>query len=43
VIDEMKQDKLHVSTDGVAGPYLMVPMRQIRRIREILDLRGIRY
>ena len=25
MIDEMTEDRLRVSTDGVAGPYLMVP------------------
>ena len=36
MIDEMTEDRLRVSIDGVAGPYLMVPMAQ-------LDQHAIRY
>ncbi len=43
MIDEMTQNQLRVSTDGIAGPYLMVPMRQLRRIRELLDCHAVRY
>jgi hypothetical protein len=31
MIDEMTRDRLRVSTDGVAGPYLMVPVVQLAR------------
>jgi hypothetical protein len=43
MIDEMTRDRLRVSTDGVAGPYLMVPVAQLVRVRELLDRHGIRY
>ncbi len=43
MIDEMTQNQLRVSTDGVAGPYLMLPLGQLRRIRELLDRHAIRY
>jgi len=43
MIDEMTRERLRVSTDGVAGPYLMVPVTQLARVRELFDLHGIRY
>ncbi len=43
MIDEMTRGRLHVSTDGVAGPYLMVPVTQLAKIRELLDHYHIRY
>jgi hypothetical protein len=43
MIDEMTEERLRVSTDGIAGPYLMVPMGQLVRIRELLDRHAIRY
>jgi hypothetical protein len=43
MIDEMTEERLRVSADGIAGPYLMVPMGQLARIRQILDRQAIRY
>jgi hypothetical protein len=43
MIDEMTQDRLRVSNDGVAGPYLMVPVAQLARVREVLDRHEVRY
>jgi hypothetical protein len=43
MIDEMTKDRLRVSTDGIAGPYLMVPMGQLMRIRDLLDRHAIGY
>ncbi len=43
MIDEMARDRLRVSTDGVAGPYLMVPMTQLARLRALLERHAIRY
>ena len=43
MIDEMTKNRLHVSTDGIAGPYLMVPVAQVVRIRELLDRCQIHY
>jgi hypothetical protein len=43
MIDEMTEDRLRVSTDGIAGPYLMVPMSQLVRVRELLDRHAVPY
>ena len=42
MIDEMTEDRLRVSTDGVAGPYLMVPC-PAGQVREQLNQHAIRY
>jgi hypothetical protein len=34
---------LRVSTDGTAGPYLMVPLSQLAEIRRLLDQNQIGY
>jgi hypothetical protein len=43
VIDEMTKDSLRVSTDGVAGPYLMVPVTQLDAVLALLDRHKVRY
>lgn len=43
MIDELKQDRLRVSTNEVAGPYLMLPLSQLARVREVLDFHKVRY
>jgi hypothetical protein len=43
MIDEMTKDRLRISTDGVAGPYLMVPLAQLPGVRERLERDSIRY
>ncbi len=43
MVDKTAQDRLRVATDGIAGPYLMLPVTQLSRVREVLDLHGIRY
>ncbi len=43
MIDEMNRSPLRVASDGVAGPYLMTPVAQLARIRELLDRRAVRY
>lgn len=43
MIDERTKCPFRVSTDGVAGPYLMVPVDQLDSIRKILDYGEIRY
>lgn len=40
---EMTKDRLRVATDGVAGPYLMVPVGQLARVCKVLDRHAIRY
>ncbi len=42
-IDEMTPNRLRVSTDVIAGPYLMIPMGQLPRVREWLDRHANRY
>jgi hypothetical protein len=41
--DQATEERLRVSADDVAGPYLMVPVSRLARIREILDREAIRY
>ncbi len=34
---------LQVSTDGTAGPYLMLPLDEVSRVKVLLDSHGIRH
>jgi predicted RNase H-like HicB family nuclease len=43
VIDATTKRPLHVSTDGTAGPYIMLPVSQLTEVRQLLDSHGIRY
>jgi hypothetical protein len=43
MIDETTQNSLRVSTDAVAGPYLMVPMTQLDAVLAVLDRHKVRY
>jgi hypothetical protein len=43
MIDAMTEKPLHVSTDGTAGPYIMVPVSQLADLRGLLDVHRIRY
>ena len=43
MIDAMTTRPIHVSTDGTAGPYIMVPVSQLAELRELLDGHRIRY
>ena len=43
MIDEMTKDTLRVSTDGIAGPYLMVPVTQLDAVLAVLDRHQVRY
>ncbi len=43
MIDQTTKNRLQVATDGIAGPYLMLPMSQLRHICDILDRHAIRY
>ena len=43
MIDEMTRNTLHVSTDGIAGPYLMVPVTQLDAVLAVLDSNHVRY
>lgn len=43
MIDELTKNRIRVATDGIAGPYLMVPMAQLAHVREVLDRHQVRY
>jgi hypothetical protein len=43
MIDAMTRKPLYVSTDGTAGPYIMVPVSRLADLRELLDKHRIRY
>lgn len=35
--DATTQQRLRVSTDGTAGPYIMVPVSQLDEVKQLLD------
>jgi hypothetical protein len=43
MIDMTTKKPLCVANDGTAGPYIMVPYRQLADICKLLDGHGIRY
>ena len=43
MIDEMTRNSLLVSRDGIAGPYLMVPVTQLDAVLAVLDSNHVRY
>ncbi|REJ75209.1 MAG: hypothetical protein DWQ34_27265 [Planctomycetota bacterium] len=43
MIDVSTSKSLEVSTDGDAGPYIMVPVKQIDDVRSLLDDNNIPY
>jgi hypothetical protein len=43
MIDSSTKSPLYVSTDGTAGPYIMVPVSQLAEVRRALDARKVRY
>jgi hypothetical protein len=43
MIDAMTRKPLYVSTEGTAGPYIMVPVSQLADLRELLNKHRIRY
>jgi hypothetical protein len=43
MIDIETRTPLRVSTDGDAGPYLMLPLDQLPDVRRVLSENGIRY
>ena len=43
MIDTLTKKPLYVSTDGTAGPYIMVPVSQLADLSGLLDKHGIRY
>ena len=43
MIDVSTKKPLYVSTDGDAGPYIMVPVQQLDHVRTLLDAKNIPY
>jgi len=43
MIDAMTRKPLCISTDGTAGPYIMLPVCQLHDVREVLDTNDINY
>jgi hypothetical protein len=43
MIDTTTDKPLYVSTDGDAGPYLMVPVAQLERVTTLLDANKVSY
>ena len=43
MIDVSTKKPMYVSTDGDAGPYIMVPVQQIDDVRTLLDANNIPY
>ena len=43
MIDSKTRQKIRVSVDGTAGPYIMVPVDQLSHVRQNLDKHTIQY
>jgi hypothetical protein len=43
MIDTTTRERLCVSTDGDAGPYIMVPVAQLEKVRSLLDSNKVSY
>ncbi len=43
MIDTKTRRRLSVSTDGNAGPYIMVPVDQLSEVRSLLDSNNVGY
>lgn len=43
MIDTTTDRPLHVSTDGGAGPYIMIPVTQLDRVKTVLNAHQIHY
>jgi hypothetical protein len=41
--DVATKKPLYVSTDGTAGPYIMVPVSKLEDVRRLLDQHRVRY
>jgi len=41
--DATTQERLRVSTDGTAGPYIMVPVSQLDEVKTLFNHEHIRY
>jgi hypothetical protein len=43
MIDQTTQNPFRIKSDEIAGPFLMLPLSQLERVREVLDRHAIRY
>ena len=43
MIDTTTRQPLHVSTDGGAGPYIMVPVAQLDKVRALVEANNLPY
>ncbi|MDZ4658331.1 MAG: hypothetical protein SH868_12200 [Bythopirellula sp.] len=43
MIDVSTKNPVYVSTDGKAGPYIVVPVLQIEEVRTLLDANDVSY
>ena len=43
MIDQTTQMPFRVKSDEIAGPFLMLPLSQLKSVREVLDRHAIRY
>ena len=43
MIDATTNEQIRISTDGDAGPYIMVPCQQLEAVRAILDGADVPY
>lgn len=43
MIDTTTDQPLYVSTDGGAGPYIMIPVAQLELVRALLDANRVPY
>ncbi|MBI2823380.1 MAG: hypothetical protein HYX69_01675 [Planctomycetia bacterium] len=43
MIDAKTNKPLHVSTDGTAGPYIMVPRSQLEELKQLLNNHSVPY
>lgn len=43
MIDQTTQKPFRIRSDEIAGPFLMLPLSQLAKVREVLDRHEIRY
>ncbi len=43
MIDEVRNRRMEVESDEIAGPSLRLPLAQLDHVRELLDCHGFRY
>ena len=43
VLDVLTEQPLNVSTDGTAGPYIIVPLSQLDQLKQLLKQNGVAF